>query len=386
MEPLVPSAHRLKPLKAKADEVVAKGQELQHKVHSVTCAALRELVRSMNSYYSNRIEGQSTLPLDIERAMRKDLSAEPDVAWRQRLAVAHIEAEQELEQGAPNSAAARSFAFLVRAHGALYGRLSAQDRTMPEGRVVEPGFVRTEEVAVGQHVAPAAASLQAMTRRLDEVYARETELGTGLVLTACFHHRSMWLHPFIDGNGRAVRLATHVALLPITQGLWSVNRGLARNRDEYYARLAEADSPRRGDLDGRGNLSEEALCRWVDFFLSVALDQVTFMGRMLRLEEVKSRIKALLTLWSAEDASIRVEATGALHYVFLTGEVSRGEFKQMTGLGDRTAQSALAALLKKGILTSTSPKAPVRFGFPLNALQILMPELYPEADWKRGQA
>jgi len=365
---------------------VAKGLELQHKLHSVTCSGLRELVRSMNSYYSNRIEGQSTLPRDIERALRKDLSGEPDIARRQRLAVAHIEAERELEQAAPGSAAARSGAFLARAHAALYGRLSREDRTAPEGRIVEPGVVRTEEVTVSQHVAPAAAALPAMTRRLDEVYARETDAGTGLVLTACYHHRNMWLHPFIDGNGRAVRLATHVALLPITQGLWSVNRGLARDRDEYYARLGDADSPRRGDLDGRGNLSEEGLCRWVDFFLDVALDQVTFAGQLLRLEDVKAHIEALLILWSAKDTGIRVEVTGALHYAFLTGEVSRGEFKQMTGLGDRTAQAALAALLKKGILVSSSPKAPVRFGFPLDALQMLMPELYPEADWKRGQA
>ena len=67
-----------------------------------------------------------------------------------------------------------------------------------------------------------------------------------------------WVHPFRDGNGRSVRLQTHCALFPVSAGLWSVSRGLARRRDEYYAHLDAADAPRAGDLDGRGNLSDRA--------------------------------------------------------------------------------------------------------------------------------
>jgi hypothetical protein len=42
-------------------------------------------------------------------------------------------------------------------------------------------------------------------------------------------------------------------------GLWTVSRGFARNRDAYLAALAGADEHRRGDLDGRGNLSNQGL-------------------------------------------------------------------------------------------------------------------------------
>ena len=55
-------------------------------------SALREIVRSMNSYYSNRIEGQATHPANIERALQHNFSDKPDVAKRQRVALAHIEA------------------------------------------------------------------------------------------------------------------------------------------------------------------------------------------------------------------------------------------------------------------------------------------------------
>jgi len=46
---------------------------------------LRKLLRSMNSFYSNKMEGQHTLPLEIEQALRNDYSQDEDKARRQRL-------------------------------------------------------------------------------------------------------------------------------------------------------------------------------------------------------------------------------------------------------------------------------------------------------------
>jgi Fic family protein len=97
-----------------------------------------------------------------------------------------------------------------------------------------------------------------------------------------------WIHPFIDGNGRACRLQTHCALWPVNGGLWSVSRGLARRRDEYYERLDAADAPRQGDLDGRGNLSEKELRRWCEWFVGICEDQVSFMTRMFHLDGMKT--------------------------------------------------------------------------------------------------
>ena len=51
----------------------------------------------------------------------------------------------------------------------------------------------------------------------------------------------------------------------------------------------------------------------------------------------------------------------------------------MTGLASRSADRAIAALLRKGLLESDSAKGPVRFGLPLEALAYYFPRLYPEA-------
>jgi Fic family protein len=101
---------------------------------------------------------------------------------------------------------------------------------------------------------------------------------------------------------------------------------------------------------------------------------------MLELDGMKRRIEALVRFRAAHDKNMRPEAILPLYHVFAAGPVTRGEFNQMTGLGERTARSLLSRLLATKLLVSDTPHGPVRFGLPLDALQFLFPELYPEVD------
>jgi Fic family protein len=377
-EPLLPQ-RKLDALREQSRSVVELSYRLSGCAHPASVASLRELVREMNSYYSNRIEGQNTHPIQIERALHQDFSSKPEEAKLQRIALAHIEAERELETSKSEGMHTLSSAFLLRCHGALYGRLAAEDRTTEDGRVVMPGVLRTEQVSVGRHEPPPGDALGAFLARMDQVYARQTTLEDSLFSVAAAHQRAAWVHPFSDGNGRACRLQTHCAVWPMSAGLWSVSRGLARERDRYYALMDAADGPRQGDLDGRGNLSEGALWAWCAWFIEVCADQVGFMARMLELSGMKARIAALITFRAAQDKGIRSEAILPLYHLFLAGPTPRGEFQQMTGLGERTARALLSRLIETGLVTSAGHTAPVRFAFPLDALQFLLPELYPEA-------
>jgi AhpD family alkylhydroperoxidase len=55
--------------------------------------------------------------------------------------------------------------------------------------------------------------------------------------------------------------------------------------------MDDADSPRRGDLDGRGNLSQSALRDFTLWFLQVALDQVQFMASLFDLDTLSRRLR-----------------------------------------------------------------------------------------------
>lgn len=385
------SPHHFEPLlpQKRLDQLVEKTRVVFEKAHALRGAlcppareAVRELVREMNSYYSNRIEGQSTHPANVSKALQKNFSDNPEVAQRQRIALAHIEAERELESDAElTEAQALRSDFLLRAHASLYGRLSEYDRRTPNDRIVQPGQIRDEEVSVGRHHAPAFASLPRFLGRMDQVYGRVQGVDALLYTIAAAHHRTVWTHAFIDGNGRAARLQTHTALCRLSGGLWSVNRGLARNRDTYYAMLSNADMPRQGDLDGRGNLSEKMLWEWCSYFIDLCEDQVSFMTRMFDVQGLRDRVKGLVLLrsQSSDYQHYRSEAVLPLLHVLLAGSVSRGDFAQMTGLGERVARSVISQLLKDGLLVSDSHRADLRIGFPLDALSILFPNLYPEA-------
>ncbi|MHB1281573.1 MAG: Fic family protein [Acidithiobacillus sp.] len=384
-EPLLPSDASVAPLLELAHRLIHAATSLDGKLSAASKSALTPLLREMNSYYTNRIEGQHTFPLDIQRALKGAYARDPDRARRQRLALAHIHTEEWGERVYVGADWRKLYsAETVQAlHRQLYEQLPEPDRLIENGSAVIPGAWRICEVQVGTHVAPQASALPAFFRRWENVYTGLSSGERALIGVACAHHRLAWIHPFLDGNGRVARLHSHLLFhsMGLTSGLWSPMRGLARTQERYYALLVGADAPRAGDLDGRGNLSEAGLLAFAWYFLEICLDQVRFMSDILEFSGLRERLHEFLTLESLKpESSLRPEATNALHYVFLAGSLTRGEFKAMTGLAPRTADRLLAELLRRELLLSDTAKGPVRFGIPLWALRFYFPNLWTEAE------
>lgn len=386
MEPLLPGEHRLGPLLEMAHDLQREADRLGALCQPGALQDLRTLLRAMNSYYSNKIEGQHTLPLEIEQALRNDYSKDEDKARRQRLAVAHMATEQQLggQWDAWTLDRIWSPRMVRDIHQDLFARLPETDRLLPEGDVLEPGALRDRDVSVGTHAAPSRHAIPAMLQRWGEFYRGVRRGELQIAAAAASHHRLAWIHPFRDGNGRVARLHTHLVFgkLGLTNGLWSPLRGFARTHDAYYARLAAADEPRAGDLDGRGNLSEQALIAWTAYVLELCLDQVRFMAGLLDLGRMKDRIAACLSFEErVVKQGVRTESLRALHYLFATqSELERSEFKALLGLGDRLATAQVTALLKRGLLATDSPYGKLRFGVPQHALRFYFPNLWPEAE------
>lgn len=383
MEPLLPGEHLLEPLLEQAHDLQREARSL---AGAGAPADLRQLLRAMNSYYSNKIEGQHTLPFEIERALRNDYSQDGDKARRQRLALAHMETERAIETGWKGWSSQQVWsAQMVRdIHQDLFARLPDVDRVLTEGDVLVPGALRDREVSVGVHAAPAHAAISAMLERWGGFYGGVRRGELQVLAVAASHHRLAWIHPFRDGNGRVARLHTHLALgaLGLTNGLWSPLRGFARSHEAYYLHLAAADEPRAGDLDGRGNLSERALMAWMRYVLGLCLDQVRFMAGLLDMAGMKDRIAACLAFEeNVVKRGVRSESLRALHYLLLTqAELERSEFKALLGLGERLATAQVTALLKRGLLATDSPHGKLRFGVPQHALRFYFPSLWPEAE------
>ncbi|MDD2894189.1 MAG: Fic family protein, partial [Halothiobacillaceae bacterium] len=201
-----------------------------------------------------------------------------------------------------------------------------------------------------------------------------------LLAAFAFHHRLAWVHPFADGNGRVVRLLTHLQLfkLGLASPLWSLSRGLAREHALYYARLANADQPRRGDLDGRGQLTQAGLFEFIEFMLQTSLDQIHYMIEALDRAKMRERLERIAMLEpSIIEAGIKPEAARALHILISLGRVSRSDFKVFLGLGERVAIDQLKKLIELGLVESPTPKARDLYpGLPVWFAQSLLPDLH----------
>jgi len=389
MEPLLPGEHRLAVLLERASDLTRKADRLAGWSPATALPGLRQLLRAMNSYYSNRIEGQHTLPLEIEQALHNHYATDSDKARRQRLALAHMATEAQLESLWPQWDVQKIWApqTVLDIHQDLFARLPESDRmqgTGAQAQVLQPGQWRQREVSVGRHAAPSAAALPDFMQRWSQFYGGVRRGEMQVLAMAAAHQRLAWIHPFLDGNGRVARLHSHLVLghLGLTNGLWSPLRGFARNQDRYYALLAAADEPRAGDLDGRGNLTESGLLAWMDYVLEVCLDQVDFMAQQLSLDRMKDRMAACLAYEEqVVRQGVRTESLRALHYLFAAqAELDRADFKAMLGLGDRQATAQVSALLKRGLLLTDSPYGKLKLGVPQHALRFYFPNLWPEAE------
>jgi Fic family protein len=348
-----------------------------------TAAAVGDLVRGMNCYYSNLLEGHDTRPVDIERALHADFAVEPKRRDLQLEAAAHIAVQAAIDTGVIDPAQSPS-ALAVEIHRQFYNRLPDSLRWVEElgsGRLVEvvPGQWRGGDVKVGAHVAPPANELSSWMARFDECAPERFGRAERLVAIAAAHHRLLWIHPFSDGNGRVARLLSHALLRRTGVGspLWSVARGLARNVDAYRAYLARADDPPQGALDGRGILSDGRLADFCRFFLAACIDQVRFMRALLVPEALTGRVREFV---AAEAAGTRLDARvqPLLEQAVLFGMVPRGDVPALVGVSERQARRLVRPLTGRGLLTGAKD-APLRIAFPLGESERLFPYLWAPA-------
>ena len=345
-------------------------------------ASLADLVRSMNCYYSNLIEGHDTHPVDIERALKNDYSKDSRKRNLQLEAKAHIAVQKWIDGGGLRERATTTDG-IREIHARFCNELPEdflwfEDPKSKERVRVLPGQFRERDVAVGEHVAISPGAVQRFLNRYEEVYSSLSKT-ENVVGAAAAHHRLVWIHPFIGGNGRVSRLLSHAMLLETldTGAVWSVARGLARSMEAYKQHLAACDAVRRNDLDGRGHLSEEALAAFTDFFLKTCLDQVAFMEAIMQPDRLRARI----LLWAEEETRLGLlppRAGSILEAVLYRGELPRADAAAVVGASDRHARRIVSALIERGVLSAEGARTPLRLVFPAALASRWMPGLFPE--------
>jgi Fic family protein len=371
-------------------QLPAAAGRLGARLHPATAASLAALVRVINCYYSNLIEGHNTRPKDIERALVDDFDADGQRRSLQLEALAHIRIQARIDSDAADGALGdpAHIDFIQKLHLDFY-KDAPESMILIKGSgrnfMMVPGEMRNkpeQDVTVGRHIPPSSVMVTRFMQRFAECYSLNNLRPAQRVLALpAAHHRFNFIHPFLDGNGRVSRLMSHAMAYHAgigSHGLWSISRGLARglkDRSEYKFMMDHADTPRQGDLDGRGNLSTQALVDYSTWFLKVCLDQILFMESLFDIDTLSGRLRRYVNL-----KNFRPEATKLLTEVLHRGEIARGDASIITGLKERTARDLLGSLLRDGILGTESEKGAVGLRFPVDTREILFPRLFGESE------
>lgn len=376
--------------------------------------ALSRLLLFVNSYYSNKMEGNPTKPIDVINAQRevgliseegiissrmgavaksKKNSAESNALDAMTEIAAHIFAQQHLSDNPPSNESVVSESFILAIHHAFFSHLSESQRqlvhpTTGKIHLVEPGCFRQTMVEVGNHVAPGHEDLNGLMDWLAKAYRLDWLHGNNrLLAAAAAHHRLLRIHPFLDGNGRVCRLFTDVYLQQAgveAGGLWSLSRGFYRSIDTYKAKLALADQPRQGSTDGRGVLSDRGLLAFQEYFLQTCIEQIDYIYGLLDMPLFDQRMQlyvALRASGGAVDANgeplpkWRPQTEALLRAVINSPQIMRSHVPQITGLGETMSRKLVNQLIQEGWLVGEE-KQPLVLRIPYDGISVLFPHLW----------
>ena len=215
-------------------ELVQKSTGLKRSLPFHLVGSIAGLVRGMNCYYSNLIEGHDTHPIEIERALKNDYSQDPAKRDLQLGAKAHISVQSWIDAGGLNPGNQTTSEAICEIHRRFCALLPedllwVEDPITHEKVRVVPGELRKRDVKVGNHLAVSPAALPRFMAHFEQAYQKlgKTE---AIIATAAAHHRLLWIHPFTDGNGRVARLMSHAMLLTSLESgaVWSVAKQISR--------------------------------------------------------------------------------------------------------------------------------------------------------------
>ncbi|MDF1880600.1 Fic family protein [Sulfurimonas sp. MAG313] len=360
----------------KSEDVIIQSAKLTGNIAPEILLEVKNILRTVNSYYSNRIESEGTGILGIDKALNKEYSTDTKEKKLQILAVRHIQTQEFIESYInTHDICVYATNFIKLIHKEFYSKegmqvfLDIKDKDLQVKMI--PGQIREENVFIGMHHAPASSKISGMLNDYSNLYeqSRHKPLAHKLIYILSSHHRFVWIHPFLDGNGRVSRLLLDAAFLAQNiegYGIWNLSRGLARTVETYKSSLKYADTLQLNQKDGKGYLSAQALEKFVHYMLDTALDQITYMSEVLRLDTLTQRIENFVTLLDANmyhEKPLPKYSLLIFKHLLLYGSMERGKAGQIIGKGLRTGSGLLSSLEKRGYLTSDSPKGKVRIKF-----------------------
>jgi Fic family protein len=359
------------------------------------------LLKLVNCFYSNRIEGNSTHPKDLLRSQEKGEHQILDSDDHSILELlAHLEAQIKIKESGVQPSNVVTQKFIKKLHELFYKDLpdsflsvkdkSGENALDQNGKIIliHPGQYRTNLVQVSSHIPPKSEEINGYMEWLEKQFSLDRIHGANKVIAAAaLHHRLAWIHAFQDGNGRVIRLLTDCYMRCAGfegYGLWSITRGFGRDTKAYYDALAKADRPRAGNYDGRGILSDAGLVEFTKYFIDTALDQVNFFSALLEPRKLGSRVdiyfemraKGAIADAKGKDLPLmKITARDIYRLLLDRGSMNKKAIYEHIGKGEQTLRPIFKQMEAEGLINA-KPKQDVELKLSTTSIEVLFPHLW----------
>lgn len=219
-------------IKDTIDRVLLKKQSLDAKrpFPSIVIHRLKEDLSTEWTYHSNSIEGNS-LSLRETRVVLLDGITIGGKSMREHFeTINHARGIEHLESLITPSYQIKS-ADILELHAIVMKNI---DDTF--GGRIRNGQVR---ISGANFIPPASGKVSMLLDELIHWVNTNPQQLDVITLSAIFHHRFVWIHPFFDGNGRTVRLAMNLILMKNGHPPAII---LRNDRSKYYSALNLANT------------------------------------------------------------------------------------------------------------------------------------------------
>ncbi|NQT29416.1 MAG: Fic family protein [Candidatus Saganbacteria bacterium] len=185
-----------------------------------------------------------------------------------------------------------------------------------------------------------------MKELFDWINLKETINLHSVIVCAIFHHRFVFIHPFIDGNGRIARVMETLILYQRgfdTHHIFSLDDFFAKDRNRYYLKIRQAK-----ELDNN-------LTYWIEYVAE---------GIVSTLKQTKKRIEDL-QVSSTSKISISPRQEEVLRILRDKSPISGAELIKQLKITRSRLNQILTPLIKNRLVTKEGQSRATRYKLSL---------------------
>lgn len=307
-----------------------KISELENKKFPEPVLAKYELsANSLSTYSSTSIEGN---PLALTE-VRKIIKSRPSQIRKSEQEVLNYnDCLVWLNSGIKENQIHFNYETVLKIHKIVMKDLISKGSV---GKIrTEPVFVNDPKLRKTIYWPPDHQDVQALLKELFTFVKKNEEEMDPIILAGIFHKQFVIIHPFIDGNGRSVRLATKVLLAKLginTFNLFSFENYYNRNVSRYFANVGVVGNY----YDIIQNLD---FTQWLEYFSDGILDELSRVQK-----ELENEIKTPITIITSHQELI-------LSYIKKHGFIRDKDYAKLTERAKATRTLDFKKLIEKGYI------------------------------------